>query len=154
MLYGNPPYDCSRTGLQADQVYPVLQLRTIQYVGMVATVQEDAYQVPELVPCNGIQCYFRITCRGYIIVHGAEVTRRIRIAVEAESETDFMLEDIETGVYWIYARDSSLNILQPDSLVIMNTTGVYQSFAENLRIYPNPTNTSFTLNFENSIQGE
>jgi hypothetical protein len=64
------------------------------------------------------------------------------------------IDNPEPGVYWLYARDSSFNVLDPDTLVIENTTGIDQHHIENLKIYPNPTNTLFTLELISPIKGD
>jgi predicted secreted protein len=53
-----------------------------------------------------------------------------------------------------YARDETFNLSEPDTPVIKNSTDIYQQYAGNFRIYPNPTTQTFTLEFEDPVMGE
>ena len=73
------------------------------------------------------------------------------LAVEADTWTDLAFDNLEQGTYWLYAIDESYNISEPETLILINSTGNSQRIVENFRIYPNPTRNMLTI--ETSILG-
>lgn len=73
------------------------------------------------------------------------------IEVEADTPTDLVFNNPELGKYKLYAMDESLNISKPDTLEIINTTGIIQQFSGNIIIRPNPARNTLTI--ETAISG-
>jgi len=72
------------------------------------------------------------------------------------------LNGLENGVYWLYVRDSTGNISEPEAFTITGV-GIENAYSEEIKIYPNPSSTIlniFTGNSElhsieiNSLNGQ
>lgn len=62
----------------------------------------------------------------------------------ANDSVNIPLSEIPNGTYWLYARDYSGNISEPEAFTIMGV-GIETGDAKDIKIFPNPTNTLLTI---------
>ncbi|MCP4312343.1 MAG: T9SS type A sorting domain-containing protein [Bacteroidetes bacterium] len=113
--------------LAADNLY--------QPVYIAATSSEDG--MIYLVPEN--------TEKDIGIIRGVSIDS---VEAVANSPINISISSLDNGKFWLYARDSTGNISEPKAFTIMGV-GVDYKKAENVRIYPNPTDGILTINTEN-----
>jgi hypothetical protein len=66
--------------------------------------------------------------------------------VQADIPVEFPTDGLNTDNYWLYAADIYGFISGPDSVTITaSPSGIVESDAAGLRVYPNPSNTSITV---------
>lgn len=88
------------------------------------------------------------TDRDLALIRGASIDSTVALA---NTPVEISLSGLDNGVYWLYARDSTENISEPEAFSIIGA-GIGPISNENLRIYPNPTNE--LLSIETSYSGQ
>ena len=95
---------------------------------------------------------------GMIYLVPEDTDRDIAVIVEASIDSvlataktpvSISLFGLENGVYWLYARDSTGNISEPEEFTIMGV-GIVNAYSEEIKIYPNPANTILSIVTGNS----
>jgi hypothetical protein len=66
------------------------------------------------------------------------------VSARANTPVGISLFGLENGVYWLYARDSTGNISEPEAFTIIGV-GILNTYSEQIKIYPNPTNTTLSI---------
>ena len=85
------------------------------------------------------------TEKDIVVIRGVSIDS---IAAVSNTPVNIPLSGLDNGIYWLYARDSTGNISEPEAFTIMGV-GIEYYRAEHIKIYPNPTNTQ--LNIETGI---
>jgi hypothetical protein len=67
------------------------------------------------------------------------------VLAKANTPVSISLSGLENGTYWLYARDSTGNLSDPEAFTITGV-GIENSDADDIKIYPNPANTFLTIN--------